>query len=83
MTNRSSLDRTITLGLLFTIVVETASALVWAGGMEIRVSALELAAAQTQPINLRLTRLEAQMDGVSATLRRIERDIEALEPKDD
>ena len=72
-------DRTLTLGLIVTILLETAGALHWAGAHSSRVAALERQAAINQPIGTRLTRLEEQVSGIRRTLERIERDLGAVE----
>ena len=68
-------DLTLTLGVLATLAIQTASGLLWAGGMESRVIALEVHAKQTLPINIRLTRLEEQVSGARLALERIESEL--------
>jgi len=68
MPERSKTDLTITLGVLATLAVQSASGFLWAGGMETRVTSLEIHARQTLPINIRLTRLEEQVSGARIAL---------------
>ena len=76
---KAAVDRTITLGLVATLVLETAGALHWAGATENRVAALEAQSLHDRPINMRLTRLEEQVLGIRRALERIEADISDVE----
>jgi len=67
------IDRTITFGLILTVLVQTAGALLWAGAAEARLASLEIVAAHDLPITERLVRLEEQMIGAQQSLNRIER----------
>jgi hypothetical protein len=69
------IDRTLTVGMLITLAIQTASGLIWAGGIQTRVVRLEVEAKQTLPINIRLTRLEEQVSAAVFTLHRIETEI--------
>jgi len=75
MNKNFAFDRTLTLGMLMTLAVQTASGLVWAGGIQTRITQLEVNSQQTLPINIRLTRLEEQVSAAQATLDRIETEI--------
>ena len=66
------IDRTITFGLIFAVLVQTAGALLWAGAAEARLASLEIVAAHDLPITERLVRLEEQMIGAQQSLNRIE-----------
>jgi hypothetical protein len=66
------IDRTITFGLIFAVLVQTAGALIWAGAAEARLASLEIVAAHDLPITERLVRLEEQMIGAQQSLNRIE-----------
>ena len=74
-----SVDRTISLGLIATLLIETAGALHWAGAMENRVTGLESQSHYDRPINMRLTRLEEQVLGIRRSLERIETDLNDVE----
>lgn len=67
------IDRTITVGLILTVLVQTAGALLWAGAAEARLSTLEEKAQVNLPVSERLARLEEQMLMVRQSLTRIER----------
>lgn len=66
-------DRTITFGLVLTVVMQTAGALLWVGAAEARLSQLETLASADVPLTERLARLEEQMIGARQSLNRIER----------
>ena len=66
-------DRTITFGLIATVLIQTASGLMWAGAASARLSALETQIALTPGISERLARLEGQTDQIERSLMRIER----------
>ncbi len=65
-------DRTITFGLILAVTIQTASALLWAGAAEARLSTLESQAVLDVPIAERLVRLEEQMIMARQSLSRIE-----------
>lgn len=67
------LDRTITFGLIATVLVQTAGGLIWAGAAAARLSALETQMALTPGISERLARLEGQTVHIEQSLMRIER----------
>ena len=67
------LDRTITFGLLLTIIFQTAGGLIWAGAAEARLSALETQIAHSPHVVERLARLEGQTLQIEQSLARIER----------
>jgi len=66
------MDRTITLGLVLAVLIQTAGALLWAGAAEARLSTLETQAELTMPVAERLARLEEQMIMARQSLNRIE-----------
>lgn len=66
-------DRTITFGLIATVLVQTAGGLIWAGAAAARLSALETQMALTPGISERLARLEGQTVHIEQSLMRIER----------
>jgi len=70
-------DRTITFTLIATVLIQTASGLIWAGAAGARLSALEAQMALTPGINERLARLEGQTVHIEQSLMRIERRLSA------
>lgn len=74
---RTVFDRTVTLGLVFTVALQTASALLWAGAAEARIAALETRHITIPPVFERLARIEEQMIMTRRSLSRIETRIEA------
>jgi len=72
-----TLDRTITFGLIATVLLQTAGGLVWAGAAGARLSALEAQIALTPGISERLARLEGQTVHIEQSLIRIERRLSA------
>lgn len=69
----TSFDRTITLGLVVTVMLQTAGALIWAGATEARLTTLEAQMALTPAVAERLARLEGQSNVMAQSLSRIER----------
>jgi len=72
-TGQIRVDRTITFGLVATVLIQTAGGLVWAGAAGARLSALEAQTALTPGISERLARLEGQTVHIEQSLMRIER----------
>ncbi len=73
------LERTVTLGLIATLFLQTAGALIWVGGAEARIEELERNLDINWSINERLARLEGETAMMHQMLRRIE---EALYDED-
>jgi len=69
------IDRTVTLGLIVTLSVQTAGGLVWAGSAAARLNALEKQLAVNPAISERLARLEGQTSEMAKSLSRIEREL--------
>lgn len=67
------MERTVTFGLIMTVLIQTASGLLWAGAAGARLSALETQVATTNGISERLARLEGQTVHIEQSLMRIER----------
>jgi hypothetical protein len=67
------IDRQITLGVLVTLALQTASGLVWAGATSERIRHLEARAETAAPVLERLARLEEHSVHTRTTLERIER----------
>ena len=66
-------ERTVSLGVVIAVLLQTAAALMWAGSTGERLRHLEARAAATSPVYERLARLEEQNAQMSAALERIER----------
>ena len=78
MTGKSpsfQMDRTITMSLVFTLLVQTSSGLIWAGSAAARLDALENRLAVNTGIAQRLARLEGQTSQMAQSLARIEREL--------
>lgn len=69
------LDRTVTMGLVFTLLAQTAGGLIWVGSAAARISTLESQHAVTPRIAERLSRLEGQTTHMAESLSRIEREL--------
>ncbi|MGY6628039.1 MAG: hypothetical protein ACXIVL_05945 [Oceanicaulis sp.] len=69
-------ERTITLGVAVALALQTASALMWAGGVRERISQLEARTAATDSVNERLARLEEHSVYTRAAITRIERKLD-------
>lgn len=70
-----SFNRTVTLGMLITLSIQTASGLIWAGGANARLEAVETQLVLRQPSLERLAMVEGQMDMIRQSLTRIERQV--------
>lgn len=67
------------IGIILAFVVQGAGALMWAARNEERVTQVEKDVDAVQGFDSRLARLETQGEGVSASLERIERRLDARE----
>lgn len=72
----SSLDTRITIALLVTICLEAMAGFLWIGAAAQRLNTLETSVSAQQPVIERMARIETQMQGVRATLDRIENRID-------
>ena len=80
MTERTiTFDRTVTYGLMLTVMMQTASALIWAGAADARLKALETQMAMAPGIAQRLARVEGQTTVMAQSLTRIERKLDEHE----
>ena len=70
------LDRSITLGVILALTLQTAGALMWTGAANERLDQLEIRADASAPVAERLARLEAHAAYSRAALERIERRLE-------
>lgn len=66
------LERTVTLGLIATVFLQTAGAMVWVGAAESRIATLEHEMKVRWGISQRLARLEGETAIVREQLQRIE-----------
>ncbi len=72
-----TLDRRISLALVFAIAAQTAGALVWTGAAGERLSAVEEEMQLRRGVAERLARVEAELEAVRTQLDRIERKLDA------
>lgn len=74
------MERTLTLGVIVTLALQTGGALIWAGAAGERMEQMERRlddqATLNAPVNERLARLEAHAVNVRASLDRIERKLD-------
>jgi hypothetical protein len=71
------IEKKVTVGLIVAILVQTGGALVWAGAAAERIANVEAGLEDRKSVSERLVRVEAQLEGVSGQLNRIERRMEA------
>lgn len=72
MSSQLKLENTVTLGLIATLLMQTAGALVWVGAADSRISDLEREMESRWGISERLARLEGETAIVREQLQRIE-----------
>lgn len=70
------IERKIGAAVVFALVVQSASTLLWIGAAAERIQVLEQQVAETRPQVERLARMEAQLEAVQAQLKRIETKVE-------
>ena len=68
-----SVQRQVTLGLIFAILLQTSGALIWSGRVGERLDYLEQSSDRQSPLAERLARLEAEVRLARESLVRIER----------
>ncbi|MEP6342521.1 MAG: hypothetical protein ABJ275_04330 [Maricaulaceae bacterium] len=80
MANKNSfyLDRRLSVGVIITLTLQTASALMWAGAAEARIKTLEGQSSQTSHVSERLARLEEKVDLTRETVVRIEQRLDGM-----
>lgn len=76
-TSKMRLDKTITISIILTLIIQTSSALMWVGAAEARLAVLEARSERALPASERLARLEEQMVMARQSLSRIERRLDA------
>jgi len=69
------IDRTVSVGLLITMVVQMAGGLVWAGSAAARLSSLESKMENNAAISERLARLEGLTSQMAQSVSHIEREL--------
>jgi len=67
------MERSVTLGVVFALVMQTGGALIWAGAAGERLNRLEVEADLHEAASERLARLEEQIGQAREALNRIER----------
>ncbi len=71
-----SMERRVTSALVFAVILETAGALLWAGGAAQRLTMLEDRVEAARPISERLARVETTLTLMQDQLRRIEEQVQ-------
>ncbi len=69
------IDRTVSVGLLITMVVQMAGGLVWAGSAAARLATLEAKMENNAAISERLARLEGLTSQMAQSVSHIEREL--------
>ena len=69
------IDRSVSIGLLITMIVQLAGGLIWAGSAAARLSALETGMASNAAISERLARLEGLTNQMAKSVSHIEREL--------
>jgi hypothetical protein len=72
MTSSLKLERTVTLGLIMTLVMQTAAGMIWVGAADARLNELERDVESRWGISERLARLEGETAMMRGSLQRIE-----------
>ncbi|MEE9272457.1 MAG: hypothetical protein V3U57_04225 [Robiginitomaculum sp.] len=73
------LESTISLGIIMTLAVQTAGALLWSGAAEARLKALEKSDQSYPAVIERMARIEEQMRMAHQSLSRIEHRLDESE----
>lgn len=71
------LDRRLTYGVIFALLLQMATGLIWAGGAAARLNALERAQIVNRDDHVRLAQMETRLDLIADQLDRIEARLEA------
>lgn len=72
MTASLKVERTVTLGLIVTLVIQSAAGMIWVGAADARLSELEREVESRWGISERLARLEGETAMMRGSLQRIE-----------
>ncbi len=70
--NAFKLDRTVGIGIIVTLAIQSAGALMWGGAAEARLQNLEKTTMTSPPMAERMARIEEQMTMARQSLERIE-----------
>ena len=70
------MERRLPAAVIVALIVQTAGALVWAGGAAARIASLEARVEQQSSVTERLARLEEQAAATRAVIERIEAKLE-------
>ena len=70
--NGIKLDRTVGIGIIVTLAIQSAGALMWGGAAEARLNNLEHVHTNSLQVSERMARLEEQMAMARQSLERIE-----------
>ncbi len=71
------LDRTVGIGIIVTLAIQSAGALMWGGAAEARLQILEKTTMTSPPMAERMARMEEQMTMARQSLERIEQRLDA------
>jgi len=71
--NGLKLDRTVGVGIIVTLAIQSAGALMWGGAAEARLKNLEKTTMTSPPMTERIARMEEQVTMARQSLERIER----------
>ncbi len=71
------LERSVSLGIIVTLSIQSAGALMWGGAAEARLKTLESALSSSPQMMERMVRLEEQMNMARQSLGRIEHRLDA------
>ncbi|MBL4854853.1 MAG: hypothetical protein JKY25_11530 [Robiginitomaculum sp.] len=71
--NGLKLERTVSVGIIVTLAIQSAGALMWGGAAEARLKTLERTTSASPLVVERMARLEEQMIMARQSLARIER----------
>lgn len=69
------MDRTVTISLVVTLLIQTAGGLIWAGSAAARLSTLETEMESQSAISERLARLEGLTSQMAQSVSHIEREL--------
>ena len=75
--NGLKLDRTVGIGIIVTLAIQSAGALMWGGAAEARLQHLEKTTMTSPPMAERMARMEEQMTMARQSLERIEQRLDA------
>ena len=77
--NGLKLERTVSIGIIVTLAIQSAGVLMWGGAAEARLQSLEKSTSASPLVVERMARLEEQMIMARQSLARIERRLDQNE----